>query len=214
LNEKEIHQNLQFINAKKVVELIDNIHKKDGHVGFYLPTHRQEGSEQMLKKIIGNLQLCQNQLSKEKIYIIVKLHRFHQNEKFPKNMMNVIFVKDHELEGDIYPLLPLTDFLITDYSSIYIDYLLTNKPIIFLDYDFQSYIEVDREFYYSYKEVTPGPKVSFWNDLVTVIKKELNKDTYIKDRQKMIKLFHSYPDGNSSKRVGEKIYDSFVNKNL
>ena len=42
-------------------------------------------------------------------------------------------------DADPYPLLPLIDGLITDYSSIGIDYLLYNKPIYYFTYDLEEY---------------------------------------------------------------------------
>ncbi|MCR9583669.1 CDP-glycerol glycerophosphotransferase family protein, partial [Vibrio alginolyticus] len=103
------------------------------------------------------------------------------------------------------------DVLITDYSSVYIDYLLTDKPIIFVNGDIDSYLTEDRELYYDYNSVTPGIKCSTWNDVISAI--EIIKtrgDTYHAERQKVRDCFHFYYDGNSSQRVFNCIYDRFM----
>lgn len=193
----------------KAAKIINDIHKLKGRVGFYMPTHRLEGAEGMLETIINNLKPHQNILKEKNIYLLVKLHQFHQYESGLENLKNVIFIKSEDLDGDVYPLLSVTDFLITDYSTIYIDYLLVDKPIIFLNYDIDRYTNIDRELYFSYDKVTPGPKVSSWDKLVPVISKELDKDSYKRMRQKIRKFFHTYIDGNSSKRISESVYSSF-----
>ncbi|KKQ67204.1 MAG: CDP-glycerol:poly(Glycerophosphate)glycerophosph otransferase [Candidatus Daviesbacteria bacterium GW2011_GWA2_38_24] len=196
--------------AGKVADIIEDIHKKGGSVGFYMPTHRQEGGEEMIKTITDNLELCQDLLEEKNIYLLVKLHQFHQHESSSGVLKNIIYVSSQDLDGDIYPYLPKTDFLITDYSTIYIDYLLVDKPTIFLNYDFDRYTDMDRELYFPYEKVTPGPKVSSWEKLVPTISEQLKKDTYKKDRQEMRQFFHTYTDGESSKRIAEKIYNQFV----
>ncbi len=66
-----------------------------------------------------------------------------------------------ELGGDVdlHPVLDQFDVLITDYSSIYIDFLVLDRPLIFFPHDLDSYGTVVRGFYDSYDHVTPGPKV-------------------------------------------------------
>ena len=49
------------------------------------------------------------------------------------------FLNINYTDSDPYPLLPLSDALITDYSSIGIDYLLYNKPVYFFTYDLKEY---------------------------------------------------------------------------
>ena len=44
-------------------------------------------------------------------------------------------IKVLESESDVYPLFEKIDLLITDYSSIFFDFLLTDKPILFYPYD-------------------------------------------------------------------------------
>lgn len=196
----------------KISKIIEDVHKQGGFIGFYMPTHRQEGGEEMLKTINDNLKSFQKILEENNIYLLVKLHQFHQFESSSQQYKNIIYVSNKDLNDDIYPFLPKTDFLITDYSTVYIDYLLTDKPIIFLNYDIKKYVALDRELYFSYEKVTPGPKVSSWIRLISELHKQLHKDTYKKQREKMRRFFHTYPDGNSSKRIAEKIYQEFVTK--
>lgn len=68
---------------------------------------------------------------------------------------NVILI---EPNADPYVYIGLSDVLITDYSSIYFDYLLTGKPILFFDYDLEEYLSKSREMYFDYEEFTPGYK--------------------------------------------------------
>ena len=200
----------KFIITGKISKIIEDVHNSNGFIGFYMPTHRQEGGEEMLKVINDNLRSCQKMLEEKNIYLFVKLHQFHQSESSSEHFKNIIYVSSQDLNDDIYPFLPKTDFLITDYSTIYIDYLLVNKPVVFLNYDLERYTALDRELFFPYEEVTPGPKVSSWEQLIPTLSKQLKKDNYKKQRQKMKEFFHTYPDGNSSRRIAEKIYNSFI----
>ncbi|HCF38358.1 MAG TPA: hypothetical protein DER56_04685, partial [Thermosipho africanus] len=62
-------------------------------------------------------------------------------------------------EADVYTFLNLLDILMTDYSSIYFDFLLWNRPIIFFPYDLEYYRDEDRGLIFDYEDFTPGPKV-------------------------------------------------------
>ena len=82
-----------------------------------------------------------NRLSgKIDVKTIIKLHYndhvYNKVDKkiidFIKNSENLIYFKNLNLENN-QDLLNIVDFLITDWSSIYIDFLPLKKPIIFLD---------------------------------------------------------------------------------
>lgn len=70
---------------------------------------------------------------------------------------------------DVYPLLPYTDCLITDYSSIYSDYILMNKEIILFPFDQEEFMQnstdlLDYDTYYL------GTKVYMFRDLLSLIR--------------------------------------------
>ncbi|MDE7088974.1 MAG: CDP-glycerol glycerophosphotransferase family protein, partial [Prevotella sp.] len=74
--------------------------------------------------------------------------------------MSNIVILDKNM--DVYPILPFTDVLITDYSSIYYDYILMeNKGIILFPFDYDEYIKNSRDLAFDYLTYTPGCKA--WN---------------------------------------------------
>ena len=88
--------------------------------------------------------------------------------------------------------------LITDYSSIMIDFGLLRKPIIFYAYDLENYLNNERGFYLDYNKDLPGPIVESMDDLISIIK----DNNYDYDRlDKFLKYEFDYLDSNSSKRI-------------
>ena len=86
---------------------------------------------------------------------------------------------------------PTPHILITDYSSTYIDYLLLDRPVIFYDFDYDSYIEKDREMYFSYDEVTPGIKAGTFDELMEGMRQIVSgTDDFKADRKKVRDLFY------------------------
>ena len=69
-------------------------------------------------------------------------------------------------------LLLISDILITDYSSIMIEFAMLNKPIVFFTYDFDSYLNNERGFYFDFKSNVPGPVVCNSKQLIDVIENE------------------------------------------
>ena len=150
-------------------------------------------------------------LSKLKGFLLIKTHPVNSisNQVLLKQIEATKFIKivsDSDIEGDIYPILRYTDVLITDYSSVYFDYLLLNRPIIFAPFDIDEYMKKDREFYDNYNDVTPGPKAKNWDEVLVYIKEAIREpEKYGKDRERICKIFNQYCDSNSSERVYKAI---------
>lgn len=106
---------------------------------------------------------------------------------------------------DVMELLPFVDVIITDYSSIYLDLLLTNTPCIFMPYDLEDYLK-RRGLAYNYDDVTPGPKVSTQKEFLEELNEALQgAPKYQQQRDKVKRLFHQYTSGGSCKRVLEEM---------
>ncbi|MBR3834785.1 MAG: CDP-glycerol glycerophosphotransferase family protein [Lachnospiraceae bacterium] len=101
-----------------------------------------------------------------------------------------------------------TDILLTDYSSIMIQYFLTGKPIVYCPAEY----ELNEE----YKRILDGVYVAnSWQDAVDIMKKLLDgKDILKEKREAIIKQYFTDVKG-SSKRIVTRIYDDYMErKNL
>jgi CDP-glycerol glycerophosphotransferase (TagB/SpsB family) len=89
---------------------------------------------------------------------------------------------------DIYGVLPFTDVLITDYSSILYDYILMpDKQVILYLYDYNEYVK-ERDFYYPFDENVVGKKVDSLETLVEVI----NKQDYVMEEQERQRILDRF----------------------
>ena len=127
------------------------------------------------------------------------------------NAKNISSLSFSEFQ-DINSFLPLSEILITDYSTIYTDALLFNIPSIFIPYDLELYNN-KRGFVYKFEEIALGPKVFSQEQLVNSIKQIIQeKNKYINLQKKIKDKFHKYEDGNSSQRI-MNILKSKINVN-
>lgn len=141
----------------------------------------------------------------------VFLYRPHYIENFIddsliKNLEN-IQIADVKKEPYTQKLIAACDMIITDYSSIIVDFLILNKPIAFIPFDIEKYDNY-RGLVVDFKNDvhTPGPKISQMNELISYLEQIMeNKDPYEKFRDEAIKYYFTYFDGNSCKRVWDLI---------
>jgi len=141
-------------------------------------------------------------LKKNDTTFLIKLHR-HDYSIAMKEKFSHIIVLDNE--SDMYPLFTKVDLLITDYSSIFFDFLLTDKPILFYPYDKDDYLNNDRSLYDEYDTVTPGYKVYDFNSFYEKLELFFNNPNALRnsdlDYNVIKKMYNEYSDGDSSKRT-------------
>lgn len=90
------------------------------------------------------------------------------DEKEFGKMTNICLV---DSKADIYLVMPYTDVLITDYSSVLYDYILMpDKGVVLYLYDYAEYIK-DRDLYYPYDENVVGRKVYTFDELYQCLAK-------------------------------------------
>ena len=110
-------------------------------------------------------------LQSEKTLLLLKIHPMDalQNASFD-DFKNIILIKPQEFHSQLYPLLGSCDFMLTDYSSVYIDYMILSRPIGFVMNDIESY-KYSRVFYFEdIEKALPGPIISNYDSLCGFIK--------------------------------------------
>lgn len=97
--------------------------------------------------------------------------------------------------------------IITDYSSIIVDFLILDKPIAFVAFDIERYNNYRGLVVDFHNDVqTPGPKIKRMEDLIGYLQEiEDNKDSYGKFREEAKKYYFTYFDGKSCERVWKLI---------
>ena len=138
-------------------------------------------------------------LSDHNIVFIYKGHYFDSDNSLLSQDNRIITISDNDYD-DLYAFIKDVDILITDYSSIYFDFLLCRKPIILFPFDKDSYMSQSRPFYYDY-ELLKAKRVYSWQELTAAL---AEKDYYVPSED-TIKLFNIYTDGDSCKRLFERI---------
>jgi len=140
--------------------------------------------------------------------ILFRAHYFISNSFDFDKYKN--FIYDVSKYDDINKLYVVSDILITDYSSVFFDYSILKKPIIFYMYDLEEYQNKLRDFYIDLNEL-PGNIVQNEDELIEELEKCKNYK-YDKRYKNFNDKFTYLEDGKSSKRVVEGVIDEKVYK--
>lgn len=190
INGKEIHSNAELNKA------LDQLKKENNKLILYAPTYRRNQTEQFNLEKILNMSELSKTLVNNNIHLFLFLHPKFAEKKYEFIYKNIHFLNAH----DIYPNLNQFDVLICDYSSIFTDFLLLDKPIIFYAYDIEEYSK-NEGIQFEYEKYTPGTKAYNYTELEMAIIDNLEYDNYKEERSKIKNLYHQYTDENSSKRI-------------
>jgi CDP-glycerol glycerophosphotransferase (TagB/SpsB family) len=165
----------------------------------YLPTRRKYETENPLLDNKEALERMDKFMTSLDAHLIVKLHPSDRRDATFAATCNRISVVSKDV--DIYPLLRDTDVLITDFSSVYLDYLLLDRPIVFFPYDFDRFSD-SRRMIFKYDEVTPGPKAGDIEELQEALRQSLSDpDLYATERETIRSAFYQDESWNAAERI-------------
>ncbi|OHA63825.1 MAG: hypothetical protein A2842_01000 [Candidatus Wildermuthbacteria bacterium RIFCSPHIGHO2_01_FULL_48_25] len=172
-------------------------------VAIYAPTFRDTGDQHSFLEEPEALQKLNALMQSLNALFLVKIHPFMRIKVPQEDYQNIFFANPNT---DSYPLLKLADILVTDYSSIFVDFLLLNRPEIFFPYDYEKYVTKDRELYFDYNEFTPGPKARVFSEFLGVLGKTLQgEDDFAQKRITQRDRCFSKIDSNASRRTIDEI---------
>jgi CDP-glycerol glycerophosphotransferase len=110
------------------------------------------------------------------------------------------FVRDVSRIDDINELCLASDVLITDYSSVYFDYALLDRPMVFYMYDLERYASALRGFYLPIDEV-PGPVVTTQDALEDALLDPELSTRHARARKALNAQINPFDDGTAGRRV-------------
>lgn len=203
----------QMSEANEVKQLAESYDK----MLIWMPTFRRQkntGRNDTLAEGHSDLPILENErdfqtlnkeLKKRNFILIIKPHPAQDMSFFKANNYSHIKgmtnedLAEHGIE--LYELLGQADALITDYSSVYVDYLILNRPIAFTVDDLADF-QRNRGFLVENPlDYMPGPKIRNTEDMLYFIKNVFIKDDYAERRQEVSKLFNQYQDGQAAQRI-------------
>jgi CDP-glycerol glycerophosphotransferase len=145
------------------------------------------------------------ELEELNLYVVLRPHRFDQAKAQRIASKCDWLVLDPAACPYTQALLRASDLLLTDYSSIWVDYLLLDRPIVGFTPDLEEYGE-RRGFLYDYQAIFPGPLCATPDQLRTALVESARNPKFMSDRRKLaLRLFHTYPDADSAHRVVKAI---------
>jgi len=192
---------------KKILDTIRAKKEEGKQIILYMPTFR-EFSEFHLKDIF-NFSILNQKLEEMNYYLVLKVHSHTKNcnDEIISNNIGLCISR-----SDPQPLLSDVDILITDYSSVYFDFLFLNKPIIFYAYDLDNYLKTEREMYFKYENITPGKIVKTFNELIEALQEiSQNRYNYHQKISEVKNKIFKYSDNHSSRRIVNFISKKLLN---
>nr|WP_295761725.1 CDP-glycerol glycerophosphotransferase family protein [uncultured Intestinibacter sp.] len=190
-------------------EEVDSIKRKlsipfDKKIILYAPTFREYERNSKLECVIDmpiDLTKWEKQLGDKYIFLLRAHYEVAEVLNVKENSNFVYDVSDYKSLND---LMIISDLLISDYSSIFFDYSIMNKPMICYTYDYEKYSE-NRGMYFDIRDELEGGSLDE-NSLIDKIK-NLN----IKNNLEYVKTFRNkYVEnyGNATQLSLDKIYEN------
>ena len=191
---KEIIQIRKKLKGRKLI-LFAPTFRNDSNDGYYFYTLKEKRRlYQLLEDNNAVLGIREHMADSQNAY---------SNELKSKNIIDLSSKKYPNIEI----LYRLADILITDYSSCFIDFMLTGKPMLSFAYDLEKYAEKERGFFYDIEMVFPGQICRDFDMLYKNLDKLLvdpvaNNDPMYDFKRR---IFFNYIDSKNSKRLVEKV---------
>ena len=177
--------------------------EKNKKVVLYAPTWRGElgNVSNMSLDVLKRVQDMKQKLPDDCI-LLLKLH--HMMDKYLTDDLKELSIPE---DVEINQVLAATDILITDYSSVFFDFMITQKPILFYAYDLETY-ENNRGLYVDMKKL-PGPLCKSTDELMDAVVQSNNiSKKYSHIYEEYLKKYCYNDDGKACKRLADLLFEN------
>lgn len=190
---------LESKNISAIRESFDNLHPecRGKKLVLYAPTFRDNSVAD--RNLLCNIDadLFNSQLGNEYRLLVKRHPQIHSG----KSIDGAVDVTDGYSIND---LTLICDILITDYSSVCMDFTLLSKPCIFFAFDLDTY-EKERSFYFDYNSYVPGPVVNSFEAVIDEIRNPRNNE----EKLRSFRDFNfDYIDCKNTERIWKSIISS------
>ncbi|TBL48090.1 hypothetical protein EYY98_18375 [Obesumbacterium proteus] len=174
---------------------------------LYAPTFRDDVDESYyyLNQIIPHgetLKFVNEKLKKENTLMLIKPHPYIKLNKLEKELYKYEHVKYVNASEDVFDYLENADVLITDYSSIFFDYIILDRKMIFFAPDLEWYKrQENRGMYFDYEQFVPGNIFRDWASVIEDCFCERVTTNF--DKEKIRSIACQYPDRNEEYIIQE-----------
>ena len=192
----------------KIPNLLEDLEEYN-HVILYAPTYRKWAPTTFFPFQDFQENELESWLEKNRILLLL---RHHINEESSVKETSRVRYFSSEICHEINQILPEVDILISDYSSITSDYLLLNRPIIYITADRAEYEKREGVIFGNYDFWTPGPKVDTFEQFKQAVNGFISgNDSYVEKRKSICQLINEYQSENSTEMVSKYLIE-FITK--
>ena len=175
----------------------DELFKKEKEKNIiWMPTYRNSNnyhdSQEALIFSLGeeDFSKIQQILSKHDYQLYIKLHPLEESRLHVQMNHSNIHLLTEEIISEqydtLYTFLGTTSALITDYSSVFLDYYLLNRPVAFTINDYEEYKEKRGFVFEDVKSLMVGSVIRDSHDLLEFLESVMkSEDSYIEERTKV-----------------------------
>lgn len=172
---------------------------------LYMPTHRDACTRtgrafNPFEQAGFDQALLEEVLASRNMVLLYKGHfvdRANGMSQGPGSRIRTVTDADYD---DLYRFVKDMDVLVTDYSSIYFDFLLCRKPILLFPFDEADYVARSRPFYFDYR-LMEARRVYTWAELAEA----LRRGDYAAPSEAEVRRFNLYVDNGSCQRLVERL---------
>lgn len=180
----------------------------DRKIILYAPTWKGRSFRDPLDDVVElaeRVAELQSALDSSQYCVLLKTHQIAHTVARAKPELGQILVPNEIPTNEV---LSVTDTLITDYSSIYFDFLATGRPIVYFTPDLAEYVG-ERGLYFEPHE-WPGPVCQSMTELVVALGSYLRGDEEPADVSeryaRAARQFCTYEDGHATERVIDIVF--------